>query len=97
MGLFIRGHSKLLQPSWPTLLFEDGFGTGTYIAGTVPQAQLPQVSLCFWTSQGMEVWEAMISDIIKLNESRSKGLGISGPLFGSGSLQKPSGYTAVPG
>lgn len=49
MGLFIRGHSKLLQPSWSTLLFEDGFGTGTYIVGTVPQAQLPEVSLYFWT------------------------------------------------
>lgn len=49
VGLFIRGHSKLLQPSWPTLLFEDGSGTGTYIAGTVPQAQLPELSLYFWT------------------------------------------------
>lgn len=26
------------------------------------------------TGQGMKVWEAMVSDIIKLNESRSKGL-----------------------
>lgn len=54
MGLFIRGHSKLLQPSRSTLLFEDGFGAGTYIAGTVPQAQLSEVSLYFWTCESRE-------------------------------------------
>lgn len=48
VGLLVGGLAQLLKPGQPALFFQDGSGTGTHIAGTVPQAQLSELSLHFW-------------------------------------------------
>jgi hypothetical protein len=56
------------------MFFQDGLGTGTHIASPVPQAQLPEVGLYPWSSQGLQAGETVIGYIIKLDEPRSEGL-----------------------
>lgn len=48
MGLLVGRLAQLLQPGKSTPFFQDGSGTGTHIAGTIPQAQLPELSLHLW-------------------------------------------------